>query len=119
MQLETLRSTLLAKTDAVEETPFGPDALVYKVVGKMFALVAWRSTPLRISLKCDPTYALALRERYDAVEPGYHLNKRHWNTVMLDGAIPTDEVCEMIDNSYDLVVEKLSKAKRKSLNEKA
>jgi predicted DNA-binding protein (MmcQ/YjbR family) len=119
MQLDTLRDILLAKTGASEETPFGPDALVYKVMGKMYALVAWRAVPLRLSLKCDPTYALALRDRYAAVGPGYHLNKRHWNTVTLDGTVPPNEVSGMIDHSYDLVVDKLPKAKRRSLEEQA
>ena len=111
-QLEPLRSYLLAKPGVSEELPFGPDALVFKVLGKMFALVAWRSTPLTISLKCDPNLALLLRETYTAVRPGYHLNKRHWNTVTLDGEIPEDEVEEMIDGSYDLVVRGLTKAER-------
>lgn len=97
----------------VEETfPFGPDARVYKVMGKMFALVPVKKTgeTPSISLKCDPELADVLRQTYAAVEPGYHLNKRHWNTITVDGAIPDDEVHEMIDNSYALVVKGLKKA---------
>ncbi|MBX3050565.1 MAG: MmcQ/YjbR family DNA-binding protein [Caldilineaceae bacterium] len=114
-QLEPLRAYLLAKPGATEETPFGPDALVFKVLGKMFALVAWQETPLSISLKCDPNLALLLRGTYAAVTPGYHMNKRHWNTVVLDGEVPEDEVEDMIDESYALVVKGLTKAQRAQL----
>jgi predicted DNA-binding protein (MmcQ/YjbR family) len=115
MELEPLQAVLLKKKEAVEERPFGPEALVYKVMGKMFALVAWEETPLRISLKCDPDDALVLREMYDAVLPGYHFNKRHWNTVILDGSIAEEEVLRMIDHSYDLVVAGLTRADRQKL----
>ena len=114
-QLEPLRAYLLAKTGATEERPFGPDALVFKVMGKMFALVAWQAQPLTISLKCRPHVAEMLRMTYPAVRPGYHMNKRHWNTVTLDGSVPADEVQEMIDNSYALVVAGLTKAQRAQL----
>ncbi len=86
--LDSLRAYLLSKKGATEETPFGPDALVFKVMGKMFALLAWQSDPLRITLKCDPDDVLALRQQYAAVQPGYYMNNRHWNTVTLDGSIP-------------------------------
>ncbi|MCP5094510.1 MAG: MmcQ/YjbR family DNA-binding protein, partial [Chloroflexi bacterium] len=85
MELETLRTYLMNKPGTTEERPFGPQALVYKIVGKMFALVAWELDPLDISLKCDPDEALFLRDMYTAVRPGYHMNKRHWNTISLDG----------------------------------
>lgn len=101
----------LKQTGAIEEFPFGPDARVYKVMGKMFALIPVDG-PVRISLKCDPTLARILRDTYPAVQPGYHLNKRHWNTVLVDGTVSDQEILEMIDNSYDLVVEKLSKKDR-------
>ena len=114
-ELEPLKSYLLAQKGTTEEVPFGPQALVYKVLGKMFALVAWTEDPLSISLKCDPNVAQMLRQTYDAVKPGYHMNKRHWNTVTLDGSIPNDEVIEMIDNSYRLVVKGLKKAEREKL----
>ena len=114
-QLSPLRAYLLAKPGTTEELPFGPDALVFKVLGKMFALVAWQATPLSISLKCDPNLALLLRDTYAAVTPGYHLSKKHWNTVILDGEVPEDEVEEMIDASYELVVRGLSKREQARL----
>ena len=115
MNLEFLRKFLLKKKGTTEETPFGPEALVYKVMGKMYALIAWEENPLHITLKCDPDFALALRAKYPAVTAGYHMNKRHWNTIMLDGSVPEDEILEMIDDSYDLVVKKLKKADRERL----
>lgn len=116
MELDALRSALLNRVAVTEETPFGPDTLVYKVKGKMFALLAWRETPLRITLKCRPVQALALRERYAAVTPGYYMNKQHWNTVVLDGTIPAEEFGAMIEESYTLVVAGLPKAERQTLN---
>ncbi len=115
MTLEELQAYLLKKRGTTEEMPFGPTTLVFKVKGKMFALIAWQDTPLRINLKCDPADALALRAQYDAVLPGYHMNKKHWNTVILDNSIPHEELLEMIDDSYDLVVKKLKKADRLEL----
>ena len=115
MELEVLRQTLLNKKRATEETPFGPEALVYKVMGKMFALIAWQSEPLSISLKCDPDFALVLRAQYPAITAGYHLNKKHWNSVKLDDSVPEKLLIDMIDDSYDLVVKGLKKADRKKL----
>jgi predicted DNA-binding protein (MmcQ/YjbR family) len=120
MNLPRLKSYLLAKKGAVEEYPFGPDAMVIKVMGKMFALVAIEEDPLRITLKCDPHLVEALREMYKAVKPGYHMNKRHWNTVYLDGTIEDARILEMVDDSYDLVVKGLKKGdyeKLRSLTE--
>jgi predicted DNA-binding protein (MmcQ/YjbR family) len=113
MQVEDLRAYLLAKPGASEELPFGPQALVYKVMGKMFALVAWDETPVYVSLKCDPDRALELRAVFKAVRGAYHFNKRHWNMVDLDGSVPEPELLAMIDDSYDLVVRGFSKAARK------
>lgn len=118
MNLDTLSTYLLHKKGTTEERPFGPEALVYKVMGKMFALVAWEERPLRVTLKCDPEHALALRDMYAAVQPGYHMNKQHWNTVTLDGSVPQDEVLAMIDHSYELVVKGLKKADRLQLEER-
>ena len=109
MNLPDLQAYFSAKEGATAETPFGPDVLVYKVRNKVFALVAWNARPLQISLKCRPTHALALRAEYKAVQPGYHLNKEHWNTVTLDGSIATPIIEAMIDESYTLVVRSLSK----------
>jgi predicted DNA-binding protein (MmcQ/YjbR family) len=115
MPLDELRAYLLAKPATTEEEPFGPGALVYKVKGKMYALVAWQETPLSVNLKCNSMRALALREQYAAVTPGYHMNKQHWNTVLLDGSIPQDEFEALIDHSYELVVKGLPKAQRDKL----
>lgn len=117
LALETLRCYLLEKKGAAEDLPFGPEALVFKVMGKMFALLAWQSLPLRLSLKCAPDHALALRDIYPAVRPGYYLNKRHWNTITLDGSIPAAEIFRLIDHSYELVVHGLKKAERQQLQE--
>jgi predicted DNA-binding protein (MmcQ/YjbR family) len=100
---------------AVEEFPFGPETSVFKVAGKIFALSALASRPLRVSLKCEPELAEQFRATYPAITGGYHLNKRHWNTVVLDGTVPEDLVGDMIEDSYDLVVAKLPTATRKKL----
>ena len=109
MNFEILRKYLLDKPGATEEFPFGPSAMVFKVRRKMFALIAVLETPLRINLKCDPELARHLRAAYDAVQPGYHMNKKHWNTITLDGSLPKEEILTMIDDSYDLVVKGLGK----------
>jgi predicted DNA-binding protein (MmcQ/YjbR family) len=103
MEFESLLNYLLDKPGATQEFPFGPSAMVFKVSGKMFALIAVKETPLRINLKCDPELALHLRAAYDAVQPGYHMNKKHWNTITIDGSIPDEEFLTMVDDSYDLV----------------
>jgi len=104
-----LRTSCLALTGAVEEFPFRPDLSVFKVSGKVFALAPLKSKPLRVSLKCDPVIAEQLRDTYPAIRPGYHLNKRHWNTVDVDGSFPDRLVLDMIEDSYDLVVAGLPK----------
>jgi predicted DNA-binding protein (MmcQ/YjbR family) len=95
--------------------PFGPETSVFKVAGKIFALSALASPPLRVSLKCEPELAERLRATYPAIRPGYHLNKRHWNTVTLDGSLPDETVADMLEDSYDLVVAGLPRAKRAEL----
>jgi len=115
MNLEAAYNHLTRKHGAVEEFPFGPQALVFKVMGKMFALVAVDAIPARVSLKCDPEQAVLWREEYTAVQPGYHMNKKHWNTVMLDGNVPSGVLIAMMDHSYDLVVGGLNKAEREKL----
>jgi predicted DNA-binding protein (MmcQ/YjbR family) len=110
MEFAILREYLLNKKEATEELPFGPEALVFKVLGKIFAIVAYQDHPLRISLKCEPEHADALRAMYQAVLPGYHLNKAHWNTVILDNSIPAAEILVMIDESYQLVIQKSKKS---------
>ena len=115
MNLDLLRNHLMQKSGTTEEQPFGPESLVFKVVGKMFALVAWQETPLRITLKCDPDLALSLRDQYKAIQPGYYMNKKHWNTISLDGTISDDEILNLIDHSYTLVVKSLKKKDREAL----
>jgi predicted DNA-binding protein (MmcQ/YjbR family) len=100
---------------AVEDFPFGPAPSVFKVGGKIFAISTFQSRPLQISVKCDPDLAEQLRSTYDAVAPGYHLNKRHWNTITIDGSLPDATVFDMVEDSYDLVLAGLSKAARKRL----
>lgn len=112
MNIESFREYCLSKPKATEGTPFGPDNIVFKVGGKMFALAALDEVPPATNLKCNPDLALELRDRYEQVRPGYHMNKKHWNTVVLDGVIPEREVRKMIDHSYDLVARSLPKAKR-------
>ncbi|HEY5673867.1 MAG TPA: MmcQ/YjbR family DNA-binding protein [Malonomonas sp.] len=112
MEFETLRNYLLAKPGASEDFPFDETTLVIKVAGKMFALTGINQQPLRLNLKCDPLQAELLRERYPAVLPGYHMNKRHWNTLVLDGSVPDDEIRAMIDASYALVVKGVPRSKR-------
>lgn len=106
-----------SKKGAVQEYPFGPETLVMKVGGKMFALLPVTSDDgaASISLKCDPMIAANLREQHASVKPGYHLNKKHWNTVTVDGSLPLDDVRAMIDHSYDLVLSGLTKAARESV----
>ena len=106
MNVEQFRSYCLAKRGVTEEFPFGEETLVYKVMGKMFAL-ADVTLFKSINLKCDPEQAAELREQYPAVLPGYHMNKKHWNTVLMDGSLPDKLVKNWIDNSYNLVVASL------------
>ena len=105
-----------AKPGSVEDYPFGDEVAVFKVVGKMFALVTLGPAPCSVSLKCDPDLAAGLRRRYAAVTAGSHLDKRHWNTVTLDGSVPEDELLDLIDHSYELVVAGLPRAERGKLN---
>jgi predicted DNA-binding protein (MmcQ/YjbR family) len=100
---------------SVEDYPFGDDAAVFKVGGKMFALVMLTGAPGTVNLKCDPDWALDLRATYAAVRPGYHMNKRHWNTIDLDGTVGGAELREMIDHSYELVVSRLPRVARDRL----
>src|SRR6266849_563835 len=115
MDVAELREYCLTKPRATEGTPFGPDVLVFKVGAKMFALAALDEVPTTVNLKCDPDLALELRDRYEQVRPGYHMNKKHWNTVELDSGIPEAELRKMIDHSYELVVKSLPKKTRVKL----
>ena len=96
--------------NAVREYPFGEEVAVYKTNDKMFALLAEGSNPVRISLKCDPQLSEVLREKYESVMPGYHLNKKHWNTIVLSGQLPWEDIQGFIRHSYDLVTGKSTKS---------
>lgn len=98
-----------------EDFPFGPDAYVYKVAGKIFAILSETASVARVNLKCDPAEAIMLRDIFPAVTPGYHMNKQHWNTLLLDGSVPENEVKRQIEHSYQLVVRSLPKARRPQL----
>ncbi len=116
MTRDELVQYCLGKLGAEETYPFDETTTVFKVKNKMFALCGQGQDPVTVNLKCDPDHAEALRSIYEAVKPGYHMDKRHWNTVTLDGTIPEYQIMEMIDHSYNLVVAKLSKQDRDSLS---
>lgn len=109
MNIEELQEYCLSFHDVEETLPFGPDTLVYKVKGKIFLLAGLDQHPVQFNIKCDPEKALELRESYPAVQPGYHMNKKHWNTVIADGSIPNQLLKEWIANSYKLVLPKQKK----------
>lgn len=111
MNIEEYRDYCLAKKAVTESFPFNETVLVFKVAGKMFALTDI-NPPFKINLKCDPERALELRETYSCVQPGYHMNKKLWNTVEVDGTLSDDFLQELIDHSYDLIIESLPKSKR-------
>ncbi|MCX5201300.1 MmcQ/YjbR family DNA-binding protein [Streptomyces sp. NBC_00237] len=111
-----LRSFCLEFNEAVEEFPFTPEISVFKVLGKVFALSALDAVPLGVNLKCEPETAIRLRSEHPAIAPGWHMNKRHWNTVTLDGTVPDRLVREMVEDSYDLVVAGMPKATRLRLD---
>ena len=119
MNIEQLRDYCLKKKAVTEEFPFDADTLVFKVVGKMFALVGlekWENGEKSINLKCDPAYAEELRAEYDSINPGWHMSKTHWNTVNLNsGEISSKFILELIDHSYDMVVKGMTKKMRESL----
>jgi predicted DNA-binding protein (MmcQ/YjbR family) len=115
MELRILRDHCLAKPGVTEEHPFGPGVLVMKVEGKIFAILSEDADPLTVSLKSEPEIAVVLRSAHEAVQPGYHLNKRHWNTVTLDGTIGDAHVLEWVDDSYDLVVDGLPRRLREQI----
>lgn len=118
MTKDELRAYFGKKKGAEETFPFNETTLVFKVMGKMFGLMPLDTPETdapRLNLKCDPIHAEVLRQTYEAIIPGYHMNKKHWNTVICDGTIPEDEIHEMIDNSYDLVVKSLKKVDRERL----
>jgi predicted DNA-binding protein (MmcQ/YjbR family) len=114
MNIESLRDYCLIKPGVTETLPFGPDTLVFKVLDKMFLLVGLNN-PESFNVKCDPERAVSLREEYEEVQPGYHMNKTHWNTVSMNGRLTESQLKEMIDHSYELIVSSLPKSKQELL----
>lgn len=118
MNIDTFRNYCLAKKGVTEEMPFGPDNLVFKIMGKMFALASLDEVPLKVNLKCDPDRAVELREEYpQEILPGYHMNKKHWNTVVAEGHLPHSLIFDLTDHSYNLVLEGLPKKLQKELED--
>jgi predicted DNA-binding protein (MmcQ/YjbR family) len=115
MDIETLREYCLNKPGVEETLPFGADTLVYKVTGKIFLITGLNEERVSFNVKCDPDLAIELREQYECVQPGYHMNKKHWNTIIVDGSVPNKKLAEWIDHSYKLVAEKApQKVKKRS-----
>ena len=118
MNIETLRDYCLQKKAVTEELPFGPNTLVFKIGGKIFALASLDEVPLRVNLKCDPEKAISLREEYpEVILPGYHMNKKHWNTVVMNGSLSDSFTFSLIDHSYDLVLQSLPKKIKNDLED--
>ena len=109
VNIETIREYVLGKPSVTEGFPFGDDVIVYKVNGKMFLLLPLDTQPLQFNVKCDPEMAQQLREEYSCVLPGYHMNKKHWNTIVVDGSVSSKLLKEWIDHSYELVKKKKKK----------
>lgn len=115
MELQEAIELCLSLPVVAETTPFGPEVLVYKVSGKMFATAGLEGEVGRMNLKCNPERALRLREEWEAIEPGYHMNKKHWNTVIFDGSLPRTLLEELIVHSYDLVIAGMPKKLRETI----
>jgi len=115
MNIETLREYCLSKKAVTEDFPFGEDTLVFRVLNKIFLLISLSSNPLQFNAKCDPDKAIELRDQYDVVQPGYHMNKKHWNTIIMNGSLSNAQLKEMIDDSYNLIVQSLPKKERENL----
>ena len=118
MNLEEFRNYCMDKAGTTEETPFGPETIVFKVSGKMFAATGTDSIPATANLKCDPERAIQLRNEYKSVQPGYHMNKKHWNTIILESELSNRFIEQLIDHSYDLVVSALPKKEIEKLKNK-
>ena len=117
MNIEAIREYCLKKNGVTEEFPFNKETLVFKVMGKMFAVIPLEKIPLQMNLKCNPELVVELRERYSAVRPGYHMNKKHWNTIFIDGSLRKELLLKWIDHSYDLVVSGLKKSDKAKLQQ--
>lgn len=117
MNIEELREYCISIKGVQEDLPFGPDTLVFKVMGKLFLLTGLDSHPIQFNVKCDPEKAVQLREQYFSILPGYHMNKKHWNTIIVDGSVSDELLKEWIKDSYDLVLSGLSKIQQKKFAE--
>ncbi len=115
MNTESLRDYCLSLPGVTEEQPFGPDTVVFKVMGKMFLLMPLDEITIKFNAKCKPEKALELRDHYPDITPGYHMNKKHWNTVSVTGKIPSDVLFSLVKDSYELVVAGLPKLLRESI----
>lgn len=115
MTVEELRRCFLCFPEVTEETPFDETTAVYKTAGKIFALIKWEGKPLSVNLKCEPTRAEELRDRYACVVPGYHMNKKHWNTVMIDGSVSDDLLRDWVSHSFERVVAGMPKKRQAEL----
>jgi predicted DNA-binding protein (MmcQ/YjbR family) len=118
MHIDEIREYCLSKPGAEETLPFGPDTLVFKVMGKIFLLMGLDSEELSFNVKCDPDKAVELREQYACVQPGYHMNKKHWNTIVVDGSVSSKLLKGWINDSYVLVTGSLSKQEKAALKKK-
>lgn len=116
MNIEELREYCLSKKGVEESMPFGPDALVLKVMGKVFLITMLEERPVQFNVKCDPEKAIELREQYPCVIPGYHMSKKHWNTVIADGSVTDAQLKKWISDSYLLVISGLTKKQQKELD---
>ena len=116
MNTESLREYCIAKKAVTEDFPFGENTLVFRVKEKIFLLVSLDADPLQFNAKADPEKAIQLREEYEAIKPGFHMNKKHWNTVVIDGSLSKKLIKEMIDDSYDLIVQSLPKKLKEELS---
>ena len=112
MDLESLRNYCLSKKSASEDMPFGEDTLVFRVLGKIFTLTSLDTEGCRVNLKCNPDYAIELREKFEDIQPGYHMNKKHWNTVNCENGLDSALIKSLIDHSYELIVQSMTKAQR-------
>lgn len=115
MQLQEIEKLLLKRQGSYIDYPFGDDIMTLKIENKIFAIVSEKDNPLRVNLKCEPNDAIAYREIYESVIPGYHMNKKHWNTIILDGSISKSVVEDMISQSYELVFSKLTKKEKEKI----
>ncbi|MCZ6703965.1 MAG: MmcQ/YjbR family DNA-binding protein [Ignavibacteria bacterium] len=118
MNVEDISEYCLGKKGTSEDFPFDEETLVFKVMGKIFALIPLERIPLQINLKCKPELAVEIRERYEAVQPGYHMNKKHWNTILVDGTLRNELIYRWIDDSYNLVMNGLRKTEKEKLQNK-